>query len=340
MRGLLFAAALTLAAQGPGAWTIQRLPDTGQTRRYATADGDDSTVTMYPPRFAVTGEGVATDLVTGLQWQREDGGEMKWADAAGYCRALGLGGLTGWRVPEPLELFTILNHGFTQPALDPAVFARTGAEYWWAASARADNAGLAWAANAGGGIGAHPVTETVSAGGSKRFHTRCVRTVAEGRGVAAPFTDNGDGTVSDNRTGLMWQKNEGAAAVTWEEGLTYAKGLRLGGYEDWRVPNIKELRSLHSDGAVRPSIATGYFPDTAQAPYWSSTTQMGQNGVTAWTLDFTFGVVSYNAKTERRHLRAVRGGDGPRIAFGGVRNAASYWNGPLAAGEIVAGFGS
>lgn len=342
MRTLLLLNALTLltlaAQDAPPPWTIYRLPDTGQTRRYATADGDDSTVTMYAPRFALSADGIATDLITGLQWQREDAGEMRWADAPAYCQSLRLGGLTGWRVPEPLELFTILNHGFSQPALDPAVFSRTSAEYWWASIARPDNPALAWAANAGGGIGAHPVSESISAGGSKRFHTRCVRTVAEGRSVPALFTENPDGTVTDNRTGLMWQKDD--TTVTWEESFAYAKALRLGGYEDWRVPNIKELRSLHTDTTVRPSIATAYFPATAQAPYWSSTTQIGQNGVTAWTLDFTFGVVSYNPKTERRRLRAVRGGDGPRIAFGGIRNAASYGDGPLAAGEIVAIFGS
>jgi len=330
---------LTLAAQAPlPPWTIHRLPDTGQTRRYATARGDDSEYTINPPKFA-RAAGVVSDLVTGLEWQQTDGGEMKRDAAVEYCRALVLEG-GGWRLPYAQELFTILNQGNPNPALDTAVFTRTNAEYWWAVEFRADNNTIAWAANAGGGIGAHPVSETVSAGGTKRFHARCVRHKAAGAGLAELFQDNGDGTVTDNRTGLMWQKAEGPALLAWEDGFAYASALRLGGYDDWRVPNIKELRSLHNDYRVRPSIDTAYFPDTALAAYWSSTTQVGQNGVTAWTLDFTNGVVSYNPKGDRLRLRAVRAGTGPRIAFGGIRNAASFADGPLAEGEIVSIFGT
>ncbi len=321
-------------------WTIHRLPDTGQTRRYAVANGDDSTVTINPPAFRVNGNGTVTDLVTGLQWQQADGGEMKWDGAAGYCAGLTLGGVTGWRLPYAQELFTIQNHGVSNPSLDTAVFTRSNAEYWWAIEPRADSTTIAWAANAGGGIGAHPVTETVSAGGTKRFHARCVRHSATGPELASQYTDNGDGTVTDQRTGLMWARTETAAAVTWEESFAAASASTLGGYTDWRVPNIKELRSLHTDYSVRPSIDTKFFPNTAQAIFWSSTTQIGQNGVTAWNLDFTNGVVSYNAKTDRLHLRAVRGGGGPRIAFTGVRNAASYADGPISPGEVVAIFGS
>ena len=321
-------------------WTIHRLPDTGQTRRYAVADGDDSTVTINPPGYAVPGNGTVIDKVTGLQWQQVDGGEMKWDAGEGYCSGLTLGGVSGWRVPTAQELFTIQNHGTSNPSLDTLVFGRTAAEYWWAAELRADSTTVAWAANAGGGIGAHPVSETVSAGGTKRFHVRCVRHTAAGSELASRYTDNQDGTVTDERTGLMWGKEESGTVLAWEEALTAARGVELGGHRDWRVPNIKELRSLQSDYVVRPSIDTGFFPNTAQAAYWSSTTQIGQNGVTAWTLDFTNGVVSYHAKTERLRLRVVRGGAGVRIAFTGIRNAASYADTAISAGEVVAIFGS
>ena len=332
---LLFVVASVVLAQTPP-WTMQRLPDTGQTRRYATARGDDSEYTINPPKFARVAEGVVKDLVTGLEWQAADGGEMKWDAAVSYCAGLG----NGWRLPSIMELFSIHNRGTSNPPLDTTMFTRTNAEYWWSIDKRADNAAMAWATNAGGGAGAHPMTETVSAGGAKRYHARCVRHTAVGRGVAEPFTDNGDGTVTDNRTGLMWQKVEQAAAIAWEDGFAAASALRLGGYDDWRMPNIKELRSIHSDAVVRPTIDTKYFPGTAAAIFWSSTTQIGQNGVTAWTIDFNFGVVSYNPKTDRLHLRAVRGGAGPRIAFGGIRNAASFGEGAVAPEEIVAVFGS
>lgn len=321
-------------------WTIHRLPDTGQTRRYAVANGDDSTVTINPPAFTLNGNGTVTDTVTRLQWQQVDGGEMKWDAGSGYCAALGLGGVSGWRLPYAQELFTIQNHGAGNPSLDTAVFTRSTAEYWWATEPRADSATMAWAANAGGGIGAHSVSETVSAGGTKRFHVRCVRHAVAGPELPSRYTDNGDGTVTDNQTGLMWSKAETAANLTWEESFAVAGALTLAGYNDWRIPNIKELRSLHTDYAVRPSIDTKFFPNTAQAIFWSSTTQIGQNGVTAWNLDFTNGVVSYNPKTDRLRLRAVRAGAGARIAFTGVRNAASYADAPISPGEVISIFGS
>ena len=284
-------------------WTLKQLPDTGQNTRYA--DGDDSATSIHPPAFTKNGDGTVTDQVTGLHWQQGDGGEMTWDSAVSYCRALPLAGKSDWRLPYSQELFSILNHGAIRPALDTKVFDRTEAEYWWAIEERADNNQMAWVANAGGGIGAHPKNETRSAGGDKAFHARCVRGGVS-NSASPRYLDNHDGTVTDKLTGLTWQTDEGSASATWTEALAYAKGLRLGGHADWRLPNIKELRSLHSDYRLRPTIDTAAFPGAPSALYWSSTTQIGRGGETAWTLDFAAGVVSYNEKGERLHVRAVR----------------------------------
>jgi len=58
------------------------------------------------------------------------------------------------------------------------------------------------------------------------------------------FVDNGDGTVSDIATGLMWQKADDGVAKDWEESLAYSENLELGTYSDWRLPNSKELQSI------------------------------------------------------------------------------------------------
>jgi len=76
---------------------------------------------------------------------------------------------------------------------------------------------------------------------------------AQYKGTVPNFTDNGDGTVSDNNTGLMWQKSpdtggdgdiDASDKLTWTEIQNYPATLnaqKLGGYSDWRVPSIKEL---------------------------------------------------------------------------------------------------
>ena len=62
-------------------------------------------------------------------------------------------------------------------------------------------------------------------------------------GHQASYTDNGDGTVTDNITGLMWEKDMGAK-ISYADAFTKASTSNLGGYSDWRVSNIKELYSL------------------------------------------------------------------------------------------------
>jgi len=62
--------------------------------------------------------------------------------------------------------------------------------------------------------------------------------------AAGNFTDNGNGTITDSDTTLMWQKEDDDTRRTWEQAITYCEGLSLGTYSDWRLPNIKELRTI------------------------------------------------------------------------------------------------
>ncbi|MBU4055376.1 MAG: DUF1566 domain-containing protein, partial [Proteobacteria bacterium] len=59
----------------------------------------------------------------------------------------------------------------------------------------------------------------------------------------AELVDNGDGTVTDTETGLMWQKDE-AGAMSWQNALTHCETMDLAGYDDWRLPNRNELQSI------------------------------------------------------------------------------------------------
>jgi hypothetical protein len=100
------------------------------------------------------------------------------------------------------------------------------------------------------------------------------------------FTDNGNGTVTDNNTGFMWQKQDDGIAYNWYQASgTYdasynpssqdvCGSLSLSGYSDWRLPTKKELMSImnYSIPYPGPTINTTYFPNTKSSFYWSSTT--------------------------------------------------------------------
>jgi hypothetical protein len=278
------------------------LPDTGQVSDYTSTFGEDADYAINPPAYTVSGNGTVIDQVTGLMWQRSDGGEMTYANAITYCQTLDLAGYADWALPQSAELFGILDHD-RNPALNITAFPTTAAEYWWSANAQVNDPARVWVVNAGGGIGPHPIGETISAGGPKRFHTRCVRNAPTG--VPGDLAANGDGTVADGNSGLIWQQNEVTPTVTWEGALTYCEGLALGGQIDWRLPNIKELQSLTDITHSNPAIDTDAFPGAPAARYWSSTTQFGHANA-AWFADFIDGRTSYNDKTGLLAVRCVR----------------------------------
>ena len=194
--------------------------------------------------------------------------------------------------------------------IDAEFFSRTEARYWWTIVVRADDPSKIWVVNSGGGIGAHAKSETISAGGSRPMHVLCVR--GQARISTGPqLHDNKDGTVTDRTTGLIWQRLGSEQGMTWEDALKACADLNLSGRNDWRLPNIKELRSINDDRKVRPSLDGSFFPNAKADIYWSSTTQWNRPE-RAWYVDFVTGLVSYSDKTERHFLLAVR--DGMSIA--------------------------
>ncbi len=99
------------------------------------------------------------------------------------------------------------------------------------------------------------------------------------------FVDNGNGTISDLATGLMWAKDDNGKGIEWTEALPYAEGATLAGYTDWRLPNVKELQSIadYSRAPSQKGVEAAVYPvfnctpivNEAKADdfgyYWSST---------------------------------------------------------------------
>jgi Protein of unknown function (DUF1566) len=285
--------------------TMQRLPDTGQTSGFTTTFGEDNDYTINAPTFINNGNGTVTDTVTTLMWQSIDGGEMTIENAKLYVDSLTLGGHTNWRLPNAQEAFSIINLQNNNPALNTNYFVNTNADYWWTSEAQANDATKIWCTNAGGGIGNHPKNETISAGGTKKFHARAVRDVSTPLTIANHFTDNNDGTITDHVTNLMWQKVASTASQTWENAIANAENLSLASFTDWRLPNIKELQSLNDESVVQPSVVAPYFTNLGVGKFWSSTSLPNQT-TKAWYWSTAFGITTYDAKTTANSILCVR----------------------------------
>jgi hypothetical protein len=286
--------------------TIQLLPDTGQTQSYTTTFGEDHDYLINAPSFTNNNNLTITDNVTGLMWQKGDGGEMTIESAITYCDNLVLGGYSDWRLPIPIEAFSILNHQNSNPAIDTNYFTSTAAEYWWTSVFELNSTTKVWCINAGGGIGNKPKTETISAGGLKKFHARAVRNISTPTTITNHFTDNGDGTITDNLTQLVWQKIPSTETFIWDRALVYAEGLTIGTSSDWRLPNIKELQSLNNELAINPSVFAPYFTGLGVHNYWSSTTVSNQT-LSAAYWSTALGITTNDLKSNSNYVLCVRG---------------------------------
>jgi len=158
-------------------------------------------------------------------------------------------------------------------------------------------------------------------------------------GVSWPeprFIDNGDGSVTDELTGLIWLKNANCpnGRKLWSDALTFANSLYDGWTGDgsggdcrlsdgssagaWRLPNVRELSSLLHYGAYQPAVpntaGTGKwtegdpFTGLQSSYYWSSTTD-AYGPVGAWGVDMGYGDVSYGDKDDNYYVWPVRGGN-------------------------------
>ena len=143
-------------------------------------------------------------------------------------------------------------------------------------------------------------------------------------GVAWPiprFTDHGDGTVTDQLTGLIWLKQANCfTPQPWANALSAANNLASGScglmdgsqVGDWRLPNVKELLSLISYGQFAPALPAGHpFAGVLQfSDYWSSTTRPDNQNL-AWYVSLTAGEAAAADKVSTFSLRVwpVRGGN-------------------------------
>ena len=103
------------------------------------------------------------------------------------------------------------------------------------------------------------------------------------------YIDNGDRTVTDTCTGLMWQQGTPEFSLPWCDALVYCQDLQLAGHTDWRMPNVRELQSIVNYGRFDPAShpVFGAVPSL----YWSSTSLDSRTDV-QWSVDFLGGGIA------------------------------------------------
>ncbi|EDN67212.1 conserved hypothetical protein [Beggiatoa sp. PS] len=180
------------------------------------------------------------------------------------------------------------------------------------------------------------ITGTATGGGggvAKTGQTTSYATGDDGdleKGTTWPnprFTDNGDGTVTDNLTGLIWLENANCAnaARSWATALNDVAQLNTDGtmnsnncgdtsnssshQTDWRLPNIRELHSLIDLSNVSPALPTGYPFSGVQTGYYWSCTSSANITTYAWDVNLGFGNVYNDSKTYTYYVWPVRGGE-------------------------------
>jgi hypothetical protein len=281
--------------------------------------GQDAQYSGYQPSYTNNGDGTVTDNVTGLMWQQtfdhNGDGLINVADKLTYAQILAMvdtvttGGYTDWRLPTIKEQYSLIlfsgrdisgYQGSTSgliPFIDNDIFEfnygdTTAGERLIDVQCATTNIYVGSAIEMVFGVnfadGRIKGYGTDFMGQPKKFNYLLVRGNTD-YGIN-DFTDNGNGTITDNATGLMWTKEDNGEGVIWEDAISYAENSEFAGYTDWRLPNAKELQSIidytrspstTNSAAIDPLFdCTGITNEAGESDYpfyWSSTTHANMN---------------------------------------------------------------
>jgi len=284
--------------------------------------GQDATYTGNKISYTDNGDGTITDHVTGLMWEKDMGEKMTYEASFSKAKQSHLGGYTDWRVPTIKELYSLIiftgrvkgaksyelfidTNYFNQPLGNTAIGEREIDAQTWSST---EYVGLTMSGDqtifgvnfVDGRIKGYPKFNKRKRSENTMYFRMVRGNTNYGKNN---FIDNGDGTVSDYATGLMWQKADDGNARDWEASLAYSENLELAGYTDWRLPNAKELQSIvdytrspqtTKSPAIDPVFLTSEIKDpegkAGQYPFfWTSTTHLDGVNPNAGAVYIAFG---------------------------------------------------
>ncbi|AOP33151.1 hypothetical protein A0128_04355 [Leptospira tipperaryensis] len=242
-----------------------------------------------------SGPTCATGAPTQLTWTTATSAPAP----AGSCGALntqnggnGYAGRTDWRLPTVKELASLLHYS-NAPQIDIASFPNTFAGInYMTNSPDSGNVANIWTVSFSDVVG----NKVIPTSKATALNIRCV---AGNTTPAFAFVDNGNGSITDQNTGLIWQKCSNGLAPTTCAGVSVTNdlngaigacgalnGINFAGRNDWRLPSVNELQSIVDYSANSPSISAS-FPNTTIGLYWSSTTysNLPSGGMIVWFLN-------------------------------------------------------
>ena len=344
----LVVGALSLGTTHAGTLNPAPVAQTGQTISYGPGDdGELQKGVGWPdPRFTDNLDGTVTDHLTGLVWLKDATrfSNRGWSPALNACNNLADDAVDltddsvagDWRLPNSKEFRRLIDFGNTDPALptEHPFIVPAGAVFWTSTTAT-NNTGRAWTIDDGTMVndpkttanGVWPVRDGTPGALGPAPVPKTGQTVSYGsqddgelqKGVAWPdprFTDNFDGTVTDDLTGLIWLKDgtrfsglsfPDALAVCnalADDGTTLTDGSAAG---DWRLPNILELGSLTDFSQIGPALPVDHpFIAGSAGTFWSSTTT-AINANRAWAVGMGIGRIQDLAKGQLNQVWPVRG---------------------------------
>jgi len=256
-----------------------------------------------------------------------DGENCNTENYATKVNTAGLCGYTDWRVPSIKELESIAHQGKNFPGIDTAYFPDTSSPFW-SASPNAGDSNLAWYVGFCKGFSYIGYRDRggrvlLARGGQQHDPLEEADFCKENFLPSNPdsvYTDHGDGTVTDVRTGITWKRcSEGqtwdgstcvgnASYFTWAGALQQAGSTIFAGHSDWRLPNVKELRSLVEECRSNPTVNLNIFPATPSSYFWSASPYADVSHY-AWLVNFHDGWFNYyNRSYYGGRVRLARGG--------------------------------
>ncbi|MEA3447559.1 MAG: DUF1566 domain-containing protein [Bacteroidota bacterium] len=288
--------------------------------------GQDANYTGNQPSYTDNGDGTVTDTVTGLIWTQSTDlngddtinvyDKLSQTEALAAADTLSIGGYNDWRLPTIKEQYSLILFSGTDPSgytgssdnIIPFIHdvfefgygdedngerlidAQYATSTLYVSTTMMGDETMFGVNFADGRIKGYPTGPMQGETEDKQFYVMFVRGNMD-YGIN-DFEDNGDGTITDHATGLMWMQEDSGEGMNWQQALIYAENMEYEGYSDWRLPNAKELQSIidyerspatTSSAAIDPLFNCSEITDEGDENnypfYWSSTTHPN------WTTD-------------------------------------------------------